>query len=179
MDIFKVTGNIFFILFFFVFAANLPLSYADEIPAGIDTGTENLTASDDLLHISPEILKGLNEEQRKWYEKFNEGVLFFDGWRAISKDILSHFPPEKRVEVRKYIQRLGILIGTEWSKENDVRCIDNKKLGEWGDRIKDAIRGESTEGLTVTLKSINDEVEYLLRKSNNGEYSLNLVSPDE
>ncbi|WP_228856915.1 hypothetical protein [Desulfomarina profundi] len=179
MDILRVAGNTLFFFFLLFAAAGTHLSFADEIQSGFASNAKNLDTSDGLLHISPEILKGLNEEQRKWYEKFNEGVLFFDGWRSISQDILSHFPPEKRVEVRKYIQRLGILIGTEWSKENDVRCIDNKKLGEWGDRIKDAIREGSTEGLTVALKSINDEVECLLRKSRNGEYSLNLASPDE
>ena len=179
MDILKGTGSIFFIFFFLVSAVNINLSFGDEIQPEPGTKTKDIAVSDELLHISPEILKGLNEEQRKWYEKFNEGVLFFDGWRAISQDILSHFPPGKRVEVRKYIQRLGILIGTEWSKENDVRCIDNKKLGEWGDRIKEAIRRESTEGLTLALKSINDEVECLLRKNKNGEYSLNFVSPEK
>ena len=179
MDILKAVGKILFFFFFLFSATGIHSSFADEIQSGFGTETKNLTASDELLHISPEILQGLTEEQQKWYEKFNEGVLFFDGWRSISRDILRHFPPEKRTEVKKYIQRLGILIGTEWSRENDVRCIDNKKLGEWGDRIKDAIRRESTEGLTVALKSINDEVECLLRKNRNGEYSLNLVNPDE
>jgi hypothetical protein len=173
MEIIKIVGKILVILLMLLAVSGLNLSFADEIQSDVDT--ESIASKDDLLHISPEILKGLNDEQRKWYEKFNEGVLFFDGWRSISQNILSHFPPEKKDEVRKYIQRLGILIGTEWSKENDVRCIDNKKLGEWGDRIKSAIRKESTERLTMVLKSINDEVECLLRKNRNGEYSLNLV----
>ena len=177
MEIIKIVGKKLAILLMFLAVLGLNSSFADEIQSGVDA--ENITSTDDLLHISPEILKGLNDEQRKWYEKFNEGVLFFDGWRSISQNILSHFPPEKRDEVRKYIQRLGILIGTEWSKENDIRCIDNKKLGEWGDRIKSAISKESTEKLTVVLKSINDEVECLLRKNRSGEYSLNLVRPEK
>jgi len=115
-----------------------------------------------IFPIGQDVLGNLNDEQWAWYEKFNKGILFFDGWQSISLVILEHCPLEKRYEIRRFVQRLGVLIGTEWSRQNDIRRINNGMLSEWGDRIKVAIKMEDKEMVLKVLHEINSEVEGVL-----------------
>jgi len=115
-----------------------------------------------ILPVDQDILNSLDSDQLKWYQRFNEGVLFFDGWQDISQSIISQYPIEKQKEVRRFIQRMGIIIGTEWSKDNAVRKIDTDQLDSWGDRLKEAAHKDNGH-LTLVLAQIGDEVKTLLR----------------
>jgi hypothetical protein len=115
-----------------------------------------------ILPIDQDILNSLDSDQLKWYQRFNEGVLFFDGWQDISQSIISQYPIERQKEVRRFIQRMGIIIGTEWSKDNDVRKIDTDQLDSWGDRLKEAANKDNGY-LSLVLAQIGDEIKTLLR----------------
>ncbi len=126
---------------------------------------ENRTKELEFLNILPidqDIINSLDADQLKWYQRFNEGVLFFDGWQDISQSIVSQYPIEKQKQIRRFIQRMGIIIGTEWSKDNTVRKIDTNQLDSWGDSLKEAANKDNGY-LTLVLAQIGDEVETLLR----------------
>jgi len=115
-----------------------------------------------ILPIDQDIINSLDADQLKWYQRFNEGVLFFDGWQDISQSIVSQYPIERQKEVRRFIQRIGIIIGTEWSKDNAVRKIDTDQLDSWGDRLKEAAHKDNGH-LTLVLAQIGDEFKTLLQ----------------
>lgn len=145
-----------------------PFLLAEEAIKAGSSQTENsgkqleLPAIQGIFPIEQDVLENLNDEQWAWYEKFNKGILFFDGWQSISLIILEHCPLEKRQEIRRFVQRLGVLIGTEWSRQNDIRRINNGMLSEWGDRIKAATKTENKEMIVKVLHEINNEVEGVL-----------------
>lgn len=132
----------------------------------IQTATDELLATielpEDLLNVEEDILRDLTDEQKDWYRKFHEGVLFFDGWQAIALDIINKYDDREKQVIKRKVQWLGILIGTEWSKENNVRKINNKMLEQWGDEIRSAMKVNKLE-LTRVLDDISTEVEQILQ----------------
>lgn len=115
-----------------------------------------------VLEIGPEVLQELSEEEREWYQRFQEGVLFFDGWSAISEELLAVFPEEEWRNRQTMMQRLGVKIGTEWAKKNGERKIDTGMLQRWGDRLRSA-RLQGTAAIFAALLAIEQEVDLLLQ----------------
>ncbi len=114
-----------------------------------------------VLEIGPEVLDQLNEQEREWYRCFQEGVLFFDGWSAISEELLKIFPEEQWPSRQIMMQRLGIKIGTEWAKDNETRKIDTDMIEQWGELLRGACRQGADETLAV-LQKIEKRVDDLL-----------------
>ncbi len=104
----------------------------------------------------------LNDEERNWYEKFQEGLLFFDGWREISEDVMAKVSEEEKVQVKVTMQSLGVKIGCEWSKDNDIRKISTDMLKNWGKDLRKASKGDSSQQVMLALQSIEYEVDELL-----------------
>lgn len=103
----------------------------------------------------------LSSEELKWYNKFQKGGLFFDGWQDISEDVVAKVPEEEKLKTRVTMQVLGDKIGTEWCKNNDIRKISTDMLKEWGSQLRKAVASSSTE-ITPVLHSIEYEVDRLL-----------------
>ena len=115
-------------------------------------------------NLNQELLQQLSEEELHWYNKFQHGLMFFDGWKDISKDILANLSYEEKNRVKPLLDSMGLRIGTEWSKANDVRKIDTDQLRNWGKRLKNA-QHQGSEYLKETVFLISTEVEaILLRK---------------
>jgi len=114
-----------------------------------------------MTNIDNEILKQLSEKEQRWYEKFQEGLTFFDGWKQISEDILLCLTDKEKPDVKILLEKMGVRIGTEWSKSNRIRKIDTDQLHSWGKRIKKARRGGAEE-LTKTVTVISQEVDAIL-----------------
>ncbi len=114
-----------------------------------------------LLQITDSSLESLDEKARGWYSKFQEGGIFFDGWQEISKDVVAKVPEENKIKAKVTMLALGIKIGCEWSKENDVRKISTEMLQEWGRKLKRTV-SDSPENLVVLIISIESEVDALL-----------------
>jgi hypothetical protein len=80
-----------------------------------------------------------HDEHRLWYRRFWTGRCdglsklpppfghgcseSSPGWNEIVKQIVGQGPPERAPELAAKICRLGELIGYEWAKDNDKRCI--------------------------------------------------------
>jgi hypothetical protein len=44
-------------------------------------GKEILLAANGFFHIPEDVLDSLTPGERKWYNRFQEGIPFFDGWK--------------------------------------------------------------------------------------------------
>lgn len=114
-------------------------------------------------HETGEILTNLSQKEREWYQKFQDGLMFFSGWKEISENILKALPPDERHLTEQLLENMGVRIGTEWSKHNDIRRIDTGQLRSWGDRLRKARKKGETH-LSQTVKAISAEVDELLSR---------------
>ena len=111
---------------------------------------------------SPVKVDNLSQEEQDWYCKFQEGIVFFDGWKDITDDILEKIPENEQVGIKVTMQALGIKVGCEWSKENDIRKISTEMLKVWGKRLRKAAAGDSTQAMIQAIHAIEYEVDELL-----------------
>lgn len=123
--------------------------------ANLNTIEKHLQQSD------PKTVKELSEEAREWFAKFQEGGMLFDGWKEISDDVVSKVPGEKRISIKIAMLALGIRIGCEWSKDNNVRKISTEMLQEWGGQLRDTVE-ERPEKIPHVIQNIESEVDTLL-----------------
>ncbi len=110
---------------------------------------------------SIESLEELDDEARNWYVKFQKGGMFFDGWQEISEDVVAKVPDEEKLRTKVTMMALGVKIGCEWSKENDVRKISTSMLQDWGKQLSSTV-DDSPDNLLVVINSIEYEVNELL-----------------
>ena len=114
-----------------------------------------------LQEINDGALQELDEEALEWYAKFQKGGMFFDGWQEISEDVVARVPDEKKIKAKVTMLALGLKIGSEWSKENDVRKISTSMLKDWGKKLSRTV-SDSPDNLLVVINSIEHEVNQLL-----------------
>lgn len=77
------------------------------------------------------------DEYLGWVLSFYQGNLAYQsGWQDIKAYIYAAPNAELEQQLLNAIDRLGILIGSEWSKHNDVRVIDSRMLSLWGSTIQ-------------------------------------------
>ncbi len=118
-------------------------------------------SSEDEVVSSSEISEQVMEEQR-WYNRFQQGYLMFDGWQEIEKTVLTVTPVEEREARQARLNELGKKIGKEWSRDNEVRRIDTAMIKNWGKILKNAVESEP-EKIKEVLAQISSEVDSLLR----------------
>lgn len=88
----------------------------------------------------------LSPEEKEWYTTFQEGTFYVQGWKEITEEILAKIPHEKiKTELDKALTSLGTRVGCEWSKNNDIRKIDNDTLEQWGDLLKKTAADDPSE----------------------------------
>ena len=72
-----------------------------------------------------------------WVLSFYQGNLAYQsGWQDIQGYVYEAPAPEAEQELLEQLSLLGIAIGSEWSKHNDVRRIDTRMLSLWGSSIQ-------------------------------------------
>jgi hypothetical protein len=113
-----------------------------------------------LNEANQDILLDLDKKAR-WYEKFQNGGFFYNGWQQISEDIVARVADEEKLRARILMLTLGVKIGCEWSKENDVRKISTKMLRQWGETLR-ATANDSPDNILATINIIKFEVNNLL-----------------
>ena len=76
-------------------------------------------------------------EYLEWVLSFYQGNLAYQsGWQDIQGYVYEASAPEAEQELLEQLSLLGIAIGSEWSKHNDVRQIDTRMLSLWGSTIQ-------------------------------------------
>jgi len=112
----------------------------------------------DCGYVIPDHLSG---EEKKWFKVFQEGNMLAVGWQKITADILASAPVDEHPAQRTALENLGLKIGQEWSRPNDVRKVDSSMLREWGNILKKTAR-ENPQHLTLAIASIDRQVDDLL-----------------
>ena len=103
----------------------------------------------------------LDEEAKEWFATFQEGGMLFDGWKDISDKVIATVPENEKLQTKLLMLALGIRMGCEWSKDNDIRKISTKMLKSWGKEIREVV-ANSPEKIPYVLKKIEGEVDELL-----------------
>lgn len=114
-----------------------------------------------IASLAPYPHEQLSNQEREWYFKFQNGNLFFDGWKEICKKVLQKLPATEEKKTSLILESLGRRIGAEWAKNNSIRRIDNDHLRDWGERLSQA-REVGGDHLTKTVESISMEVDRIL-----------------
>jgi len=118
----------------------------------VPTGTELLHAPD---------MSTMSAYEQKWFRIFQEGSLLIDGWKHITAEILANTPEELRKHQKVRLEQLGLKIGLEWCKTNDIRRVDNKMLLQWGQELKKVAK-KNPQQLPEIIASIDHEVSSIL-----------------
>lgn len=84
----------------------------------------------------------LSAQEKAWFETFQRGTFFAPGWREITARLLEKTPPNLQDEMKKALDLLGNRIGCEWSRNNEIRRIDNKMIAQWGSMLRQAAEQE-------------------------------------
>ncbi|WP_446010862.1 hypothetical protein [Candidatus Electrothrix sp.] len=120
--------------------------------------TTNRITSDKFCNIPLPDPEKLSKEEKEWFTTFQEGTFYVQGWKEISAEILDKVKQENEKEVlRRSLNLLGIRIGCEWSKRNDIRKIDTDMLEQWGAELQ-KIAEEKPDKLPVLIADIQDKV---------------------
>jgi hypothetical protein len=131
-------------------------------PTGTDAVLASSVPADCSLPATEEALAGLTPEERRWYYRFQEGVLFFDGWKKITRAVVEKFPEHEREKRLAAMRTLGYKIGYEWSRDDRVRKVNTDMLRAWGKDLRKA-GAENHVQLAKVLYEIDREVATLLR----------------
>ena len=145
----KRTSAFFFILVSLFFSGQVRAETTEEIPAVSTPSDYTLT------------LSSLSKEEREWFKTFQEGTFLIDGWQTITEELLANTPASLREHQRKRLEQLGLKIGMEWSKDNDIRRVDTKMLQQWGQALKKAAK-KNPEQLPEIIVSIDQEISNIL-----------------
>ena len=114
-----------------------------------------------LVEVDNDVLLELDDKARCWYAKFQKGGFFYNGWQQISEDVVARVADEEKLKARIIMLTLGVKIGCEWSKENDVRKITTPMLRTWGKKLRSTV-ADSPDNILVVINSIEYEVNELL-----------------
>ena len=109
----------------------------------------------------PQTVAELDQEAKEWFSTFQEGGMLFDGWKDISDKVIKKVPEEAKVQTKLQMLALGVRMGCEWSKENDIRKISTKMLKNWGKEIRKVVE-KSPHDIPLLIKRIESEVDALL-----------------
>ena len=116
-----------------------------------------------VVYDADEANQGLQSEAEYlgWVLSFYQGNLAYQsGWQDIQGYLYEAPAPEAAQDLLDQLSLVGIAIGSEWSRHNDIRQIDTRMLSLWGSTIQLAPDFD-TQKKTVEL--IASDIELLLR----------------
>lgn len=114
-----------------------------------------------LLTAAPVQAEQLSAQERAWFERFQRGTLYARGWQDITATILAKAPAEIQSDLERNLNDLGAKIGREWSRNNEIRKIDNAMLRQWGRMLEQAAEREP-ERIPQVVDRLNQKVVALL-----------------
>ena len=145
----KRTSALFFIL--------VSLFFSGSVLAEITTDTPVVSEQSDYILT----LNSLSQEEQEWFRIFQEGTFLINGWKSITEELLASTPENLREHQKKRLDRLGLKIGLEWSKDNDIRRVDTRMLQQWGKALKKTAK-KNPEQLPEIIVSIDQEINNIL-----------------
>lgn len=107
------------------------------------------------------------QEYLEWILSFYKGSLVYqDGWLDIEAMVLLNAATKDRQALHTGLAQLGLIIATEWAKDNEIRLIDSQMLALWGSILQLAT---STEQQVLSINTIEQDVMDLLSGGLQGE----------
>jgi hypothetical protein len=103
----------------------------------------------------------LSAREKAWFDTFQKGTLYARGWRDISSELVAKAPAEIKSDLQQRLETLGLKIGREWSKSNDIRKIDSSMLRQWGDMLQQAAERQP-EHIPQVVAKLDQKVVALL-----------------
>lgn len=103
----------------------------------------------------------LSAKEKAWFETFQKGTLYARGWQDITAELVARAPAAIKCELRQRLEDLGMKIGREWSKNNDIRKIDSAMLRQWGDMLQRAAE-QQPEHIPQVVAKLDKKVLSLL-----------------
>lgn len=98
-----------------------------------------------------------------WVLSFYQGNLAYQsGWQDIQGYLFEAPSPEAAEELLDQLNLVGIAIGSEWSRHNDIRQIDTRMLSLWGSTIQLA---PDFDAQKQTVEVIASDIDLLLSGS--------------
>jgi hypothetical protein len=99
-------------------------------------------------------------EYLQWVVSFYQGNLIHQsGWHDIQTYMITAPSLELNEELHDQMGRLGVVIGSEWAKHNDIRLIDTRMLSLWGSTIQLASNFDTQQ---QSIEVISEDVSQLL-----------------
>jgi hypothetical protein len=76
-------------------------------------------------------------EYLQWTLSFYQGNMAYQsGWQDIEDYVIDAPTENHRAELLSQLRDLGMVIGSEWARHNDIRRIDTRMLSLWGSTIQ-------------------------------------------
>ena len=105
--------------------------------------------------------QALQSEQAylEWILGFYQGtVIYPTGWLDVERQLLISTGTEQKAVLASRLRDLGIRIGTEWAKDNEVRMIDNRMLALWGSCLQ---LMQGTDARLAAIDLVSQDIEAL------------------
>ena len=111
-----------------------------------------------------------SELHRRWYVSWWDGKC--DGlppwpfcqsrpyWETIAEPVLKQYPDADRKTLLKELCTLGQIVGHEFARDNNLRCIDRDDLSAWAARIN-----SSRDNIFRTIAEVRSEAEAKIRRA--------------
>lgn len=94
-----------------------------------------------------------------WVMRFYQGSeLYANGWNNITQAILfKNNVPEMAAKIKDKMARLGLLVSSEWAKDNQIRLITTRHVAIWGNALlKSLEQGESLVLIDRVMVDVED-----------------------
>lgn len=94
----------------------------------------------------------------EWVVGFYQGTLIHPtGWLDVEARLFRNADPLVSTSLAERVEALGILIGAEWAKANEIRIIDNRMLALWGSTLQlMQSPDEQLAAIDIILSDINE-----------------------
>ena len=97
----------------------------------------------------------------EWILGFYQGtVIYPTGWLDVERQLLISTGTEQKAVLASRLRDLGIRIGAEWAKDNEVRMIDNRMLALWGSCLQ---LMQGTDARLAAIDLVSQDIEALFQ----------------
>jgi len=132
-----------------------------QVPDMMQQDEKSRVVPEGFIPAPPELLDTLSPGEKKWFQRFQDGAPFLDGWKKITQTVVAKFPEHERGQRLAVMRELGLKIGSEWSRDDRIRKVDTDMLRAWGKELRQA-GAENHVQIAKVMFKIEKEINYLL-----------------
>lgn len=94
-----------------------------------------------------------------WIVRFYNGwELYGRGWTKMTNELLEQIAdPSEASEIKSKVDRIGLLVSSEWAKKSDTRTIYLRHVSIWGNALLESLdRDQALELVTQVNQDVDD-----------------------